>query len=84
MVAMSSGPRDPAGRGVTKPLPVSLAPAGPDDEADASTAHAVGYNSQSQFTREFRRLFGKPPLAEVQRLQQPSGHPLLDAGTTSP
>ena len=34
---------------------------------DAS--HAVGYNSPSQFSREFKRLFGTPPLRELKRLQ---------------
>ena len=31
-------------------------------------AHAVGYNSQSQFTREFRRRFGNSPTRERERL----------------
>ena len=31
-------------------------------------AHAVGYNSQSQFTREFRRRFGNSPTGERHRL----------------
>lgn len=34
----------------------------------ASAAHRVGYESPSQFSREYRRLFGAPPRAEVQRL----------------
>ncbi|MBX4378295.1 helix-turn-helix domain-containing protein, partial [Mycobacterium tuberculosis] len=30
---------------------------------DAATAgHAVGYDSPSQFSREYARLFGQPPL----------------------
>ncbi|MEO0972615.1 MAG: AraC family transcriptional regulator [Pseudomonadota bacterium] len=32
-------------------------------------AHAVGYNSQSQFTREFRRRFGNSPSNERKRLR---------------
>lgn len=32
-------------------------------------AHAVGYKSPSQFTREFKRLFGEPPLREIRKLQ---------------
>ncbi|MEM9384829.1 MAG: AraC family transcriptional regulator [Pseudomonadota bacterium] len=32
-------------------------------------AHAVGYNSQSQFTREFRRRFGNSPIGERKRLR---------------
>ena len=38
---------------------------------DAS--HAVGYNSPSQFSREFKRLFGTPPLRELKRLQRTPG-----------
>ncbi len=30
-------------------------------------AHAVGYESESQFSREFRRFFGAPPLAKNTR-----------------
>jgi AraC-like DNA-binding protein len=36
----------------------------------ASTASLrVGYESPSQFTREYRRLFGQPPLRDIQELQ---------------
>lgn len=31
---------------------------------------AVGYESQSQFSREYRRLFGAPPRQDIERLQQ--------------
>lgn len=31
----------------------------------AAAAHRVGYESPSQFTREYRRLFGAPPRQEV-------------------
>ena len=34
----------------------------------ASAAHRVGYESPSQFSREYRRLFGAPPRTEVQQL----------------
>lgn len=41
--------------------------------AEGSTAgdagFAVGYESQSQFSREYRRLFGAPPRQDVERLQ---------------
>jgi len=38
--------------------------------ADAATAgHAVGYESPSQFSREYRRLFGAPPLRDAERLR---------------
>ena len=33
-----------------------------------AAAYAVGYVSASQFTREFKRLFGLPPVAEVRRM----------------
>lgn len=38
--------------------------------ADAATAgHRVGYDSASQFSREYARLFGAPPLRDVARLK---------------
>lgn len=36
--------------------------------ADAAS-HAVGYESPSQFNREFKRLFGLPPAREAKRLR---------------
>lgn len=37
---------------------------------DASAAcHRVGYESRSQFSREYRRLFGAPPRREVERFR---------------
>jgi AraC-like DNA-binding protein len=41
--------------------------ANPGDVAGAG--HAVGYASASQFTREYRRLFGVPPGQDAARLQ---------------
>jgi AraC-like DNA-binding protein len=41
--------------------------ANPADVAGAG--HAVGYASASQFTREYRRLFGAPPGRDAARLQ---------------
>jgi AraC-like DNA-binding protein len=35
----------------------------------ASVAFAVGYNSPSQFSREYKRLFGEPPSRDVERLR---------------
>jgi len=32
-------------------------------------AHAVGYESVQQFTREYARLFGMPPVRDVNALQ---------------
>ncbi len=38
---------------------------------DAATAsYQVGYGSPSQFSREYRRLFGAPPLRDIRSLQQ--------------
>jgi AraC-like DNA-binding protein len=40
------------------------------EAADAAMAgHAVGYESPSQFSREYRRLFGAPPIRDVERLK---------------
>ncbi len=35
----------------------------------AAVGYAVGYDSPSQFSREYRRLFGAPPGQDAQRLQ---------------
>jgi AraC-like DNA-binding protein len=35
----------------------------------ARAAHEVGYDSPSQFSREYRRLYGAPPLQDVTRLR---------------
>jgi AraC-like DNA-binding protein len=40
----------------------------------ATAGHRVGYESASQFSREYRRLFGAPPRAEIARLRE-SGAP---------
>src|SRR5579872_4006647 len=40
------------------------------EELDAaSVAFAVGYESPSQFNREYKRFFGKPPMRDVQALR---------------
>jgi AraC-like DNA-binding protein len=40
------------------------------EEIDAaSAAFAVGYESPSQFNREYKRFFGKPPMRDVQALR---------------
>ncbi len=38
----------------------------------ASVGHAVGYDSSSQFTREYRRMFGHPPGRDRLRLRTPT------------
>lgn len=41
-----------------------------NEAADAATAcHRVGYESPSQFSREYRRLFGAPPVRDLQRMR---------------
>ena len=39
----------------------------------ASVGFAVGYDSPSQFSREYRRLFGAPPSQDVERLRESNG-----------
>lgn len=36
----------------------------------ASAAHRVGYESPSQFSREYRRLFGAPPRADLAQMRE--------------
>lgn len=36
----------------------------------ASAAHRVGYESPSQFSREYRRFYGAPPLRDVAQLRE--------------
>ena len=49
-----------------------------DDIDAASVAFEVGYESASQFNREYSRFFGKPPVRDIRALRSP-GAPLLDA-----
>ncbi|CAN5624109.1 AraC family transcriptional regulator [soil metagenome] len=46
----------------------------------AAAASAVGYESPSQFSREFKRLFGLPPQAEVERIKNAFALPPLPQG----
>jgi transcriptional regulator GlxA family with amidase domain len=40
------------------------------NDLDAANAgHRVGYDDASHFTREYKRLFGEPPLRDVQRVR---------------
>ena len=40
------------------------------EATDANTvSYRVGYESPSQFSREYRRLFGNPPLRDIERLK---------------
>jgi len=41
------------------------------EDLDASSAgHRVGYGDASQFTREYKRLFGAPPVRDVEGLRE--------------
>ena len=44
----------------------------PESLDAATAAFQVGYESPSQFSREYNRLFGAPPLRDVTRLRQTS------------
>jgi AraC-like DNA-binding protein len=47
----------------------------------ATAAHRVGYESPSQFSREYSRQHGAPPLRDVNRLRQAAGNSSVsDAG----
>lgn len=46
------------------------------EDMDAGSAgDAVGYESLSQFNREYKRLFGEPPGRDVKRLRDEAIHP---------
>jgi AraC-like DNA-binding protein len=41
------------------------------EDLDAATAgYRVGYNDASHFNREYKRLFGRPPMRDVERLRE--------------
>jgi len=46
----------------------------------ASAAFEVGYESASQFNREYRRFFGQPPMRDMRTLRSPSGPTLESVG----
>jgi transcriptional regulator GlxA family with amidase domain len=41
-----------------------------EDQDAATAAYQVGYESPSQFSREYSRLFGAPPLRDIASLRQ--------------
>jgi AraC-like DNA-binding protein len=41
-----------------------------EDLDAASTAYRVGYNDASHFNREYKSLFGLPPMRDVERLRE--------------
>ena len=42
----------------------------------ASAAFEVGYESATQFNREYSRLFGQPPMRDIRTLRSPSALPM--------
>lgn len=51
------------------------------DGIDATTAaFEVGYESVSQFNREYSRFFGQPPVRDVRNLRSPNASPIESAG----
>jgi AraC-like DNA-binding protein len=46
----------------------------------ASAAFEVGYESASQFNREYSRLFGQPPMRDIRTLRVPNAPPLEPIG----
>ncbi len=45
----------------------------------ASAAFEVGYESASQFNREYSRFFGQPPMRDIRTLRSPGAQPLEGA-----
>jgi len=43
-----------------------------EGSSSGNAAFAVGYESVPQFTREYRRMFGKPPLRDIRSARQQS------------
>ena len=42
----------------------------------ASAAYEVGYESASQFNREYSRFFGQPPMRDIRTLRSPNAPPM--------
>ena len=49
----------------------------------ASAGHSVGYGDASQFTREYKRLFGAPLMRDVERLREGAGNLALQEAARS-
>ena len=50
----------------------------------ASAAFEVGYESASQFNREYSRLFGQPPMRDIRTLRSPDAPQLESVGQRQP
>jgi len=50
----------------------------------ASAAFEVGYESASQFNREYSRFFGQPPMRDIRTLRSPGAPPLETIAAASP
>lgn len=46
----------------------------------SSAAFRVGYQSVSQFNREYSRLFGQPPIRDIRALREPGADPARATG----
>jgi AraC-like DNA-binding protein len=46
----------------------------------ASAAFEVGYESASQFSREYSRFFGRPPMRDIRSLRSPDPPPMESIG----
>src|SRR5271155_4417599 len=49
----------------------------------ASAAYEVGYESPSQFNREYSRFFGQPPMRDIRTLRSPSAPPMESVSSRS-
>lgn len=49
----------------------------------ASAAFEVGYESASQFNREYSRFFGQPPMRDIRTLRSPGAPPVESHSPTS-
>ena len=54
-----------------------------EDSDAASAAFEVGYESPSQFSREYTRLFGAPPKRDIEGLRRSADSSVLSRGLTS-
>ena len=54
-----------------------------EDLDAASAGFRVGYEDVSHFSREYKRLFGEPPMRDVGRLRRGAGVAPEDSSTTA-